>query len=387
MPSTTICVAGEFHSLKDVIGGISTQFTGHTGKIDPVTESQFNIILGLGLVNHRGVLGSIGVQNDVIGSDPCTGNAQFNNKSVLFLVGHKTSVEAGTSAPVTFVYGTVAGFTHIEAIVLHGSGQASAEHTLSEKSAHPKSKGEVLKVVVVVLDIKHTEARRPGNTKSKATCCGSLVGFGLLGSFSGGNRIGLGLLAGFFGSGDRISYSLLASLFGGDGVRNCLLTGSFFGGSDRIGYRLLASLFGGASVSVNRLTQGIDSAGICGRGFGYRCSRSRFSSRGCGYRLCGRGRLCSGGWCRSSGRSRCGRRSRCGSGCSRSLSISPAHHRGKENNHCKFLHRFSIHKRVCIKITGKYIKNNPFVQVFSKKRPKMGIFLFPERFLDVKCGV
>ena len=366
MPSTAICVAGEFHSLKDVIGGISTQFTGHTGKIDPVTESQFNIILGLGLVNHRGVLGSIGVQNDVIGSDPCTGNAQFNNKSVLFLVGHKTSVEAGTSAPVTFVYGTVAGFTHIEAIVLHGSGQASAEHTLSEKSAHPKSKGEVLKVVVVVLDIKHTEARRPGNTKSKATCCGSLVGFGLLGSFSGG---------------DRISYSLLASLFGGDGVRNCLLTGSFFGGSDRIGYRLLASLFGGASVSVNRLTQGIDSAGICGRGFGYRSSRSRFSNRGCGYRLCGRGRLCSGGWCRSSGRSRCG------SGCSRSLSISPAHHRGKENNHCKFLHRFSIHKRVCIKITGKYIKNNPFVQVFSKKRPKMGFFLFPERFLDVKCGV
>ncbi len=351
MPSTTICVAGEFHSLKDVIGGISTQFTGHTGKIDSVTESQFNIILGLGLVNHRGVLGSIGVQNDVIGSDPCTGNAQFNNKSVFFLVGHKTSVEAGTSAPVTFVYSTVAGFTHIEAIVLHGSGQASAEHTLSEKSAHPKSKGEVLEVVVVVLDIEHTKTCRPGNTKSKATCCGSLVGFGLLGSFSGGNRIGLGLLAGFFGSGDRISDSLLASLFGGDGVRNCLLTGSFFGGSDRIGYRLLASLFGGASVSVNRLTQGIDSAGICGRGFGYRSSRSSFSGRSSCHRLCSRGRLCSGGWCRSSGRSRCGRRSRCGSGCSRSLSISPAHHRGKENNHCKFLHRFSIHKRVCIKIT------------------------------------
>lgn len=35
----------------------------------------------------------------------------------------------------------------------------------------------------------------------------------------------------------------------------------------------------------------------------------------------------------------------------------------------------------------KYIKNNPFVQVFFKKLPKMGFFLFPERFLDVKCGV
>ncbi len=387
MPSTTICVAGEFHSLKDVIGGISTQFTGHTGKIDSVTESQFNIVLGLRFVNHGGVLGGIGVQNDVIGSNPCTGNAQFNNKPVFLLVGHKASVEPDTSAPVTFVYSTVAGFTHIETIVLHGTGQASTKHTLSEKSAHSKSKGEVLEVVIVILDIEHTKTCRSGNTESKATCCGSLVGFGLLGSFSGGNRIGLGLLASFFGSGDRISDSLLTCLFSSDGVCNRLLTGSFFCGGDRIGYRLLAGLFGSASVGVNRLTQGINSAGICGRGCGYRGCGSRFSGRSSCHRLCSRGRLRSGGWCRSSGRSRCGRRSRCGSGCSRSLSISPAHHRGKENNHCKFLHRFSIHKRVCIKITGKYIKNNPFVQVFFKKRPQMGFFLFPERFLDVKCGV
>ena len=365
MPSLAIYIAGEFHGLGQVVCSEQAKFTGHTGKVHAVTGTQFNIVFRLGPVEHASITGGVGLQHDIVRGNPGTGKAQFNNEAFL-LGGHPAAIEAGTGTPVTFVHGTVAGFTHIEAVVLHRSSETSTELSLREKSTHTKGEGEILEVVLVILDIEHAKATRKGKTGSEAGSLFGSFGFSLFLSFFGSDRISFGLLAGsLFGSGDRIG----AGLFGGDRVGNGLLASLF--GSDRVGDGLLASSFnsGSAAFGVNLLAQRVYGTRINGRnffdrsGFGYGCSlgsrcgssRSRGNRRRSGSRSRGRCDCC-GSRSRRGSRGRsgsCGCRSRRGSRCrcGRSLSIGSTDHRGKEHNHCKFLHRFSIHKRVCIKIT------------------------------------
>ena len=361
MPSMTIHIAGEFHCFEQVNSSISAQFTSHAGKVHTVTGTQFNIVFRLGLVEHASITSGVGLQHNIVRGNPGTGKAKFYNETFL-LGGHPAAIEAGTSTPVTFVHRTVAGFSHIEAMVLHRGSEASTEHSLREKSAHTEGEGEILEVVLVVLDIEHAEATRKSKTSGEAGSLFSGFSFGLLLGLFGSNGISDGLLTGsLFGSGDRIG----ASLFGGNGVGNSLLASLF--GCDRIGNGLLAGGFnsGSATFGVNLLTQSVYGARIYSGSFSYRFGRSGFSSRSslrcrrgsCGSRGGGRNSLgCRGG----GGRSRCGSRGRSGScgsrgrsrcRCGRGLSIGATDHRGKEHNHCKFLHRFSIHKRVCIKIT------------------------------------
>ena len=358
-------IVGEFHGLVQIIRDKGSNFTGHSGKGNAVTSAQFNSVFGLGTIEHIRVTGRIRAwDSDIIRGNPSGVDTEFYNEA--FLLGrHPTAIEAETGTPVTFVNGAVVGFAHIEAMILHRSREASAELLLREESAHAQSKGKILEVVLVILDIEHTPSARSGKTERKARSLGSLFFGSLLSGFGGSDRISFGLLAGFlFGSGDRIG----TGLFGGDRVSDSLLAG--FLGGDRVGDGLLASGFnsGGATFGVNLLTQGVYGARIYSRSFSYRFSSgsgSRFSSRS-------RGRS-RGNRRRSGSRSRgrcdcCGSRSRCGSRgnrrrsgsrsrgrsrcrCGRGLSIGSANHRGKEHNHCKFLHRFSIHKRVCIKIT------------------------------------
>ena len=365
MPSTAIYVASEFHGLVQVIRHKRTNFTGHSSKCDSITSAQFNVVFRLRLVGHASHTSGVGLQHDIVRGNPCTGDTQFNNEAFLHR-GHPAAIEASTCAPVTFVHSAVAGFTHIETVILHRTCEASAELALREESAHTKGEGEILEVVFVVLDVEHTETTRYRETNGKARSVGlgHGVSLGLLASgFGSGDRVGDGLLtSGFFGSGDGIG----ASLFGSDRISNSLLA-SFFS-SDRVGDGLLASGFhsGSAAFGVHILTKSINSARIHGRSFGYRLGsgsgrsgfghRSGGSSRSSGRLSSGLSRGCrsrrsSSGSCgRLSSRSRCSGRLRCR--CGRCLSIGATDHRGKEYNHCKFLHRFSIHKRVCIKFSG-----------------------------------
>ena len=370
MECTAINIVCEFHGVVQIIRSEDAKFTGHSGKGNTVTSAQFNSVFGLGTIEHIRVTGRIRAwDSDIIRGNPSGVDTEFYNET--FLLGrHPTAIEAETGTPVTFVNGAVVGFAHIEAMILHRSREASAELLLREESAHAQSKGKILEVVLVILDIEHTPSARSGKTNRKARSLGSLFFGSLLSGFGGSDRISFGLLAGsLFGSGDRIG----ASLFGGDGVGDGLLASLF--GSDRVGDSLLTGGFnsGSAAFGVNLLAQRVYGTRINSRnffdrsGFGYGCSlgsrcgscRSRGRSRSdcCRSRSGSRSR----GRCDCCGsRSRCGSRGRSGScgcrgrsrcRCGRGLSIGSADHRGKEHNHCKFLHRFSIHKRVCIKIT------------------------------------
>ena len=377
MECAAIDIVSEFHGIVQIVRTEDAKFTGHSGKGNAVASTQFKSVFGLGTIEHIRVTGRIGTRDsDVVRGNPGSIDTEFNNKA--FLLGrHPAAIEAETSAPVTFVDGAVVRFAHIEAMILHRGSKTSTELLLREESAHAQSKGKVLEVVLVVLDVEHTPSARSRKTDGEARSLGGSFGFSLLLGFFGGDGIGNSLLTGgLFGSGDRIG----ASLFGSDRIGDGLLA-SLFGG-DRVGDGLLTGGFhsGGAAFGVNLLTQGVNSARIVSRGFGYSFGRSGFSNRsgfgrssgrsGSGGRSRGR----SNGGSRGRGRSRLSHRggsrcrsrcrSRCGCRCGRGLSIGSTDHRGKEYNHCKFLHRFSIHKRVCIKFTRKYIKKITSAQVF-----------------------
>ena len=317
MPSLAIHVIGEFHGLAEVVTHIDSSFTGDTAKRNAVTSTQFYIVFSLGPVEDIRVTGGVGASDtDVVRGNPSTGNAQFNNHAILD-ARHPAAIEACTCAPVAFVDGAVVGFTHIEAVVLHGSSEASTKLTLTKEAAHTNANREILEVVLIVLDIKHAKAKGTGKAQGKAGGVKSShgVGSGFLGSFFGsGDRVRNGLLAsGFFGGGDRIG----ASLFGSDRIGNGLLA-SLFGGN-RIGNSLLTGSFhsGSATIGVHILTKSINSARIVGRGLCHRFCNSLGSSRsrgGFSYRGSRSGggcRLGSGsGRCRLSRGSRGGRRSR-----------------------------------------------------------------------------
>ena len=337
-----VLLANKFHGLVQVIGHIGANFTRHSGKRHTVTNTGLNIVFRLRLVSHRGIPGGMRIQHDVIGSNPSTGNTQFNNHAILN-ARHPAAIEACTCTPVAFIHATVAGFTHIEAVILHRSSEACTELTLTKEAAHANANREILEVVLVILDIEHAKAKGARKTQSKAGGVKSShrVGSSLLGSFfDSGDRISNGLLtSGFFGSGDRIG----ASLFGSDRIGNSLLTSLF--GSDRVGNGLLTGSFhsGSATIGVNILTKSINSTGVHSRNFGYRfgsgcrgsCGYRSSRSSGSGGRLSRRSRLGSRCWlsrgsrgrCRSRLHSGCRRRSRCrgGLGC-RCLSEGTSNH-------------------------------------------------------------
>ena len=340
MPSLAIHVIGEFHGLVEVVANIDTSFTGDTAKRNAITSTQFYIVFSLGPVEDVRVTGGVGASDtDIVRGDPSTGNAQFNNHAILD-ARHPAAIEACTCTPVAFVDGAVVGFTHIEAVILHGSSEASTKLALTKEAAHTNANREILEVVLVVLDIEQAKAKGSSKAQGKAGGVKSShrVGSSLLGSFFfGGDRISNSLLASsFFGSGNRIG----ASLFGSNRVGNSLLTSLF--GSDRVGNGLLTGGFhsGSATIGVNILTKSINSTGVHSRNFGYRfgsgCRGSfGYRSSGSGGRLSRGSRLGSRCWLSSGCRSRCWsrlhsgcrRRSRCrgGLGC-RCLSEGTSNH-------------------------------------------------------------